>query len=93
MIISILSSESTSVWLFRGILRTDGLDDHGIDLLGRELELISGQGVRKTQCHLVELSLRQASGEEVGELGSNATHKFSDGGIGNALNVELLGDG
>ena len=44
----------------------NGLDDHGVDLIGRELELVTGERVRKTEAGRVHLS-----GDKIGNEGSH----------------------
>jgi hypothetical protein len=51
----------------------NGLDDHGVDLLGRELELVAGERVGKTEAGRVHLGGDQ--------LGDERGHVLADGAV------------
>lgn len=44
---------------------TDGLNDHDIDFIGAELDLITGKTVRQTKDHGIHVCLAQASDQTV----------------------------
>lgn len=52
--------------------KSDRLDDHGVDLVGGELELEAGEGVSETERHGVDVSLVDAA-EQRRELLSDTT--------------------
>jgi hypothetical protein len=51
----------------------DRLDDHGVDLIGRELELVTGERVRETEAGRVHLSGNQ--------IGNERSHVLADSAI------------
>jgi hypothetical protein len=51
----------------------NALDDHGVDLVGRELELVAGERVSQTQAGRVHLGGHQ--------VGNERGHMFADGAV------------
>jgi hypothetical protein len=76
--VPLLHSHGVCVELLVEDVKTgDTLDDHGVDLVGRELELVSGERMRKTEAGRVHLSRD--------ELGNERGHVLADG------TVDILG--
>ena len=72
---------------------SNGLNDHGIDLVGRELELVSRKGVRETEFHGGEIARVDVT-EEGGKLLTDSTVKILGSRVGNDRDsLELLLDG
>lgn len=65
----------------------NGLDDHGVDLLGRELELVTGERVGKTEAGRVHLGGDQV-GDERGHVLADGTVDILGGGVGDGLDGE-----
>lgn len=80
--------------LIEDIETGNGLDDHGVDLLGGELELVTGQRVRKTEAGRVHLGGDQV-GDERGHVLANSTVDVLGGRVGDGLDGQAgdLGDG
>ena len=74
------------------ILRTNGLNNHGVDFVWAELELVSRKGVGETEGHGVHILLAQA-GDERGNLATNATHQFGHGTVVHASDIQFLLNG
>lgn len=53
------------------------LNDHSVDLIGAEFELVARQAVSQTQGHSHHLLLRETSHEAI-SLASDAPHQFLD---------------
>jgi hypothetical protein len=73
--------------LVKDIETGDTLDDHGVDLIGRELELVSGERMRKTEAGRVHLSRDK--------LGNEGRHVLADGTVdilGRRVGDELEGE-
>lgn len=70
------------------------LDDHGVDLIGRELKLVTGERVRKTEAGRVHLSGDQI-GDERGHVLADGAVDILGGGVGDGLDRQAgnLGDG
>ncbi len=66
----------------------DGVDDHGIDLVGRELEPVARQGVRQTQRHLLEV-LGQHAGDEVRQMLTDRAEQVGGRRVGDGLDVQV----
>lgn len=80
---SVPFSESHHVvveFLVEVIEEGDGLDDHGIDLLDGELELITGESVSETESHLLHIVLAESLDEGV-ELGLQSTVEINVSGL------------
>ena len=93
--IPFLDSHSICVELLVQVVqKRNSLDDHGINLVGRELQLVSGQAVRQTERHGVDVFGHQAwderwevfadgtvdvGGARVGHGCDLQTRQFSDG--------------
>ncbi|KAI6768706.1 hypothetical protein HG531_010895 [Fusarium graminearum] len=87
--VPLLGSHGVNVELLVEVVKElDSLDDHGVDLIGRELELVARHGVRKTQSHAVKVLLKQA-GDEVGHLASNASEKIHSVGARDRGDVKI----
>ncbi len=71
---------------------SDGLDDHHVDLFGRELELVAVQGVGKTEGGLVELFGGDVSEESV-DVGLDSAGHVEDFFTVDARDAELFLDG
>ena len=65
---------------------TYGLDDHGIDLVGAELELVAREGVSESEGHETHVLLGDS--QKTGGLLAQSTVQLADGGVGHALEVE-----
>lgn len=65
----------------------DGVNDHDIDLLGGELELVARERVRETEGHLLEVLWEHAR-NELREILADGTEEVGGGGVGNGLDVE-----
>ncbi|KAL1836320.1 hypothetical protein VTK73DRAFT_5092 [Phialemonium thermophilum] len=72
----------------------DGVHDHDVDLVGRELELVARQRVRQAQRHLLEV-LGQHARDQVGEVGADGAEQVVGRRVGDGLDVEVgqLDDG
>lgn len=66
----------------------DGLDDHDIDLVGGESELVAGQRVGQTEGERAEVLCFEA-GNEVGQVGANVAIELDCLGLDNGCDVEL----
>ncbi|CRK24753.1 hypothetical protein BN1708_003876 [Verticillium longisporum] len=87
--VPLLGSHGVNVELLVEIIeKLDGLDDHGIDLVGGELELVARDGVGKTQSHAVD-SLIGETGNQGRKVLANGTEKVQGGSVGNRLDVEV----
>lgn len=62
-----------------------------INLVGRELELVAAEGVRKTEHHVAELALAE-TGDEIGHLEPDAPEEFVDHAVVEALDAGLVLD-
>lgn len=71
----------------------NGLDDHGVDLIGRKLELVTGERVRKTEAGRVHLS-RDKIWDERGHVLADGAVDILGGGVGDGLDRQAgdLGD-
>jgi hypothetical protein len=80
--------------LVQVVKKSDSLDNHGVDLVGGELELVTGERVGQTQAHGVEV-LGKDIGDERGEVLADGTEDIVGDRVGDGRNVETreLGDG
>jgi hypothetical protein len=88
-----LDSHGVNVDLLVEIIeQSNGLDDHGVDLVGRELELESRHRVTETERHGVQVLLLDAS-KEGGELLSDTSVEVLSCGVGQDGDRKGLVDG
>jgi hypothetical protein len=64
------------------------MDNHNIDLVGRELQPVARERVRQTQRHLLEV-LGQHAGDEVRKILADSTEQIVGGRIRDGLDVEI----
>jgi hypothetical protein len=69
---------------------TDGLNDHGVDLVGTELELVAGQAVGETDAHGGNFLLGHL--DQALHLTADESHQVLHVGVAHAVDVELLLD-
>lgn len=79
-------------FLVEVVKETDGLNDHGVHFVGRELEFVAAEGVGETQGHGSHFAGVKGADEGV-RLATDAAHELLDGGVGNAGDAELFFDG
>ena len=77
--------------LIQVIQQGDGLDDHDVDLLGRELELVPGETVSNTQSHHLQLILI-IDIEQVGQIESDDPHELLNALVLLARDPEAISD-
>lgn len=90
-----LDTHSVGVQLLVKIIeKTNGLDDHSVDLVGGELELVTGERVGQTKGHGGHITGGKA-GNEGGEVLTDGTEDVVGAGVSNQLNVKTgkLADG
>jgi len=86
--IPFLDAHSVCVQLLVKDVETgNGLDNHSIDLVRRKLELVTGEGVRKTQAGRVHLGGDQVR-DERGHMLSDSTVDILGRGVGDGLDRE-----
>lgn len=86
--IPFLDAHSVCVQLLVKDVETgNGLDNHSIDLVRRKLELVTGEGVRKTQAGRVHLGGDQVR-DERGHVLSDSTVDILGRGVGDGLDRE-----
>jgi hypothetical protein len=78
--------------LVQVVKESDRLNDHSVDLVGRELELVAGEGVGETEFHRREVA-RVDVAEQGVELLADTTVEVVDGRAGDDVELKLLGDG
>ena len=89
-----LQSHGVVVKLFVKIFEEgDGLNNHSVNLIGRERELVTGHGMGETELHGLELVGVLKGGDETLALESNASHHFVSLVTSLALDAELLTNG
>ncbi|KAI6756257.1 hypothetical protein HG530_011993 [Fusarium avenaceum] len=88
--VPLLGSHSVNVKLLVKIVEElDSLNDHRVDLVGRELELVTRHGVRETESHAVKVLLNKTR-EKVGHSTSNTTEEIHGVGARDRSDVDLL---
>mmetsp|Transcript_46707 Transcript_46707/g.123983 ORF Transcript_46707/g.123983 Transcript_46707/m.123983 type:complete len:338 (+) Transcript_46707:459-1472(+) len=73
------------------VQQPDGLHDHGVDLVRRELELVPAEAVRKTQPHVLQVGLAGARKQAL-QVSADPTHDLEDLVVVDAGDAELLLD-
>jgi hypothetical protein len=71
--------------------RTNGLDDHGVDLVRAKLELVAGEAVGEAKDHGVHLALRQAR-DERRQLATDTTEQLVHARVVHTLDAQLVLD-
>eukprot|EP01128_Nolandella_sp_AFSM9_P011773 TRINITY_DN8698_c0_g1_i1.p1 TRINITY_DN8698_c0_g1~~TRINITY_DN8698_c0_g1_i1.p1 ORF type:complete len:680 (+),score=221.09 TRINITY_DN8698_c0_g1_i1:1191-3230(+) len=94
--IPLLDTHSVGVHLLVKIVEErNSLDDHDVNLIGRELQSVTTKGVSETELHVVHLCLLQTIvRDESVKLEANATEELLGRGISDWFDgTELLADG
>ena len=74
------------------IEQRDGLNDHRVDLVGRELELEPGQRVTETEAHRSDVLLVHLLAEQRAKLSTDASVQVERRRVGQDVERELLGN-
>lgn len=72
------------------LLLTDRLHDHNVNLVRAELDLVTGQRVRETQSHSVQVTVRQVLRDEVVELKADAAHQLHNTIVVDGFDAQFL---
>ena len=70
-------------------LLTDGLYDHGVDLIGTELEFIAREAMCETESHGGHVFLREPRHETV-HLGADTAHQLMHVRVVHTVQIQLL---
>ena len=97
--IPLLDTHGISVdLLIQLVEKADSLDDHGVDLIGRELELVPGKRMGQTELHSTEIGTTNATGlviaglHELVHVAADATEKLRGLGVVNDAARKLVLD-
>jgi hypothetical protein len=83
-----LNTHSVGVELLVEVIqKANGLDNHGVNFVGRELELVTGERVGQTKGHGGHVTGHQ-TGDESGKVLTNSTVDVVSGGVSDEGDVE-----
>lgn len=74
-------------FLVEVVKKSDGLNNHGINLFGRKFQFVSANRVSKTEGHGGKISVGKTR-KKVGKVLTNSTEKIQRVGVGNNIELE-----
>jgi len=78
-------------FLVQVLVEGNGLDDHGINLIGGELQFESTESVGKTHGHFSQ-SFGGQTVDQTGDVESDASHELEDSIAGVSFDFQVIGD-